>query len=239
MRFRVQDDEIRPDALRPPVPVRREQLPDAGHTGHGANRRQHDRPIAGDPLSPQRLLSELDGGSFAGRSAKRFVRIDERARQLLIEREVGRLDVEVAHLHFGLGPREARGALGSGDVAIAIGDVQRGFARGRHGRGESDGRRTARLDAKTNAQSDDRIEHRADSYRTVRRRRPARAARERFGRGRGSARDPSRTSRRRFVPRPPDATTCTHHGHVSPAARGRRLARSAADGTHSVSTNSF
>ena len=39
--------------------------------------------------------------------------------------------------------------------------------------------------------------------------------------------------------RPPDATTCTHHGHVSPAARERRLASSAAAGTHSVSTNSF
>ena len=100
---------IRSDSLRPPVPVRGEQLPDAGHTGDGANRCQHDRPIAGDALSPQRLLPERHGGTFAGRRAKRLVRVDERARQLLVEREVGRLDVEVAHFHLGLGSA-ARGS---------------------------------------------------------------------------------------------------------------------------------
>ena len=67
------------------------------------------------------------------------MRVDERARQLLIQRDVGRRDVEIAQLDFGFGPREAQGPIAGAAVAIAIGELQRRFARCRHRSGKRHG----------------------------------------------------------------------------------------------------
>ena len=139
-----------------------EQLSNARQARRRANGAEHDRPIAGNPLRPQRGLASRDRGALAFRRTQGLVRIDERSGKLLIERDVGRSDVQVAQLDFGLGTREAHRAGRRGDVAIAVRQLKRRLARRRDCRRERHRRRSSRFDANSNAQRDDRVEHRAD-----------------------------------------------------------------------------
>ena len=81
MRLGVQDHEIGANALRSPIAVRHEQLADARQPRRRANRGEHDRPIAGNALRPERRLSACDGRALRFRGAKRLVRIDRAPRR--------------------------------------------------------------------------------------------------------------------------------------------------------------
>ena len=102
MRLRVEDDEVGPNPLGAPVFMRHEQLPNALQACGRANRREDDRPVSGDPLRPKGGLTARDGRALRLGRTKRLVWIDEGAGELVIERDVGRHDIEIAQLDLGL-----------------------------------------------------------------------------------------------------------------------------------------
>jgi hypothetical protein len=80
----VEDHQIAGDPFQPPVVVRPQQLPDARHSHRRLDRRQQDRPVAGDPQSPESILAELVLFDRALRRAKPRMRKHQMSSQILI-----------------------------------------------------------------------------------------------------------------------------------------------------------
>ena len=148
----VDDHEIRRDSLHAPILVRDEQLVHAWQPHRVGDRGQHDRPIAGNALTPQRTLPSPILGARLRRRAQLLVRVEKCAGEHLVERRVRGRHVEAAKLHLRRGPRQRECAIGSAEIAIAVGDVARFIAAVGDERRERDAPSASRAKTKSNAQ---------------------------------------------------------------------------------------
>ena len=163
--LRVEDDEIRSHPLRAPVVMRDEQLPHAGQSHLGANRGEHDWPVAGDAVCPQCRLTAPVRDAFGLRRAQRFAWIDERPGEILERRRGFGRDVEIAQLDLCAHARQREGTLGGSEVVVPIRSDERLFTTVDEHGGERDDRGPARLESHPCPQRHDGIEHSASGIR--------------------------------------------------------------------------
>ena len=158
-RMGVEDDEVHGHAAALPVPVRGENLAQRRDSLGGADRRQDDRPIAGDSMGPEPrlgapVLLEFGLGCPGGRVAEIEV-----AGQLLKHRGVGGREAEFAELDQARGGGQVEGPLGRVRIVIAAGHLERPLAAGGDQGREGHRRRLPGIDPHSGSEREDRIQH--------------------------------------------------------------------------------
>ncbi len=157
----VENDEVDREPLHPPILVRPEQLPHDAHVVGLVDSHEHDREVAGYPVSPQRSGAlRLTRKDLRGRP-QGPIRVENAAGEALEKMRLVRADAEVVLLHLRLRPGQGCGAVERRRIVIFLGEGEGLRTRRRDERREGSADGIARRQSHTAAQAHDRIEHRA------------------------------------------------------------------------------
>ncbi len=124
---------------------------------------QHDRQVAGNAHRPKTGLATAATQDRVGGRSQRRSGIQQMARDPLEQAGFGRIDAEVVELHLRLGPGQRGRTLERGGVAMLVDEIEHRRPRRCNDRPEGDADDRAGCHTHTAAQSEDRIEHGADS----------------------------------------------------------------------------
>ena len=159
--MQVENHEVACDALESPVVVRSEQLPHTRHPYLTVDRRQQNRPVAGDAKRPERLLPEPVLFDRALGWTESRMREHQMARQILIQRCVSWRDSQIAQLGLCLSPGQVERAPCAVGIVIEIGELDRPLFLIGDERRECDVRRPSRRNSHLHSQREYRIQYRA------------------------------------------------------------------------------
>ena len=161
----VEDHQIDIEHLQAPVLVGPQQLSDDVEVFRLVDSHEHDRQVTGDAVRPQARCPAVVAFQQGGRRPQRRVRVEDPVRQSLEQVRLVGVDAEVLQLDLCLRPRQDRGALVDGGLAVLVGEVQ--CVRPRCGDAGRERRvdRGARSQADPVPQTEDRVQHGADGVR--------------------------------------------------------------------------
>ena len=161
----VQDHEIDGEEFRSPVLVGAEQLAQQREVIGFVEPDQDDRKVPGDAVGPERCGSLLVPFEHGRGGPQRWIREEHVVREALVEMRLVRSHAEVMQLDLGLGPRERRCALERRRILVLVGEIEHRAARRGDQRPERHPHGRTGLDPDTTAETEDRIENRADGAR--------------------------------------------------------------------------
>ena len=141
--------------------MRAEELPHDAHVLGLVDLNEHDREVARNPVSPQRVGAARMTREDVRGGPERPVRVENAARETLEEMCLVRADPEVVLLNLRLRPRQCRGAVERRRIAILFGEAEGLRTRRRDQRREGDAHGVARRKPHAASQAHDRVEHRA------------------------------------------------------------------------------
>ena len=158
----VQDHEIDCQTLCPPVRVRAQKLMHAADVVGVMDLHEDDGKVPRDAVRPERSDSFRPARKHLGGGAQRRIQIQDGRAERLEQLRFSRVDAEVAKLDLCLRAGECGDALERRDVVVRVREVEHSAPRRCHERRECRVDRLAGTDADTAAETDDRVEHRAD-----------------------------------------------------------------------------
>ena len=143
----IQNHQVACDSFQSPVMVHLEELPHAWQPVGQLERGKQDRPITRYTQSPQFGLAEFVVLALGRESLEAWMRIQQVARQLLIERCIRRSDPELTQLRLCMRPRQVERASRAVRIVIQICELDRLLSFVGVERSERYLRCSARLDA--------------------------------------------------------------------------------------------